>query len=76
MQGGNLNEDMQSYVDRDAAAGAVGDEGVDSPVPVSDGDFKRAVVDCVLASGDAGAGEYVPDSDEKRADSACERVAD
>ena len=70
------NEDRQSYVDRDFAAGTSGDEGDDSPVPVSDGGFEQAVVDCVLAAGDAGAGEHVPDSDEKRADSACERVAD
>ena len=76
MQGGILNEDMQSYVDRDLAAGAVGDEAVDSLVPVSDGDFERVIVDCVLAAGDAGAGEHIPDSDEKRADFACERVAD
>lgn len=76
MRGGKENEDRQSYVDRDFAAGAAGDEGVDSPVPVSDGDFKRVIVDCVLVAGDAGAGEHVPDSDEKRADSACERVAD
>jgi len=76
MQGGKENEDIQISVDRNDTAGASGDEGVDSPVPVSDGDFKRAVVDCVLADGDAGAGEYVPDSDEKRADSACERVVD
>ena len=76
MQGGILNEDMQSYVDRDLAAGAAGDEGDDSPVPVSDDDFNRAVVDCLFAAGDDGAGEHVPDSDEKRADSACERVAD
>ena len=76
MQGGILNEDMQSYVDRDLAAGAVGDEAVDSLVPVSDGDFERVIVDCVLTAGDAGAGEHIPDSDEKRADFACERVAD
>lgn len=76
MQGGILNEDMQSYVDRDLAAGAADDEGDDSSVPVSDGGFERAVVDCVLAAGDAGVGKHVPDSDEKRADSACERVAD
>ena len=76
MQGGKENEDMQRYVDCDFAAGAVGDEVVDSLVPVSDGGFKRVIVDCVLAAGDDGAGEYVPDSDEKRADSACERVAD
>ena len=55
MQGGILNEDMQSYVDRDLAAGAVGDEAVDSLVPVSDGDFERVIVDCVLVAGDAGA---------------------
>ena len=76
MQGGILNEDMQSYVDRDLAAGAVGDEAVDSLVPVSDGDFERVIVDCVLVAGDAGVGEHIPDSDEKRADFACERVAD
>ena len=67
---------MQSHVDCSFAAGVAGNECVDFPVPVSDGGFKRAVVDCVLAAGDDGAGEYVPDSDEKRADSACERVAD
>lgn len=76
MQGGILNEDMQSYVDRDLAAGAVGDEAVDSLVPVSDGDFERVIVDCVLAAGDDSTGEHVPDSDEKHADSICERMAD
>ena len=67
---------MQSRVDRSFAAGAAGNEGVDFPVPVSDGGFKRVIVDCVLVAGDAGAGEHIPDSDEKRADFACERVAD
>ena len=76
MQGGILNEDMQSYVDRDLAAGAVGDEAVDSLVPVSDGDFERVIVDCVLVAGDAGAGEHIPDSDKKCTDSVCERMAD
>lgn len=75
-KGGKENEDIQISVDRNDAAGAAGDEGDDSPVPVSDGDFKRAAVGCVLAAGDDGAGEHVPDSDEKHADSACERVAD
>ena len=75
-RGRKKNEDMQSYVGRDFAAGASGDEGDDSPVPVSDGGFKRVVVDCVLAAGDVRTGEHVPDSDEKRTDSACERVAD
>ena len=76
MQGGILNEDMQSYVDRDLAAGAVGDEAVDSLVPVSDGDFERVIVDCVLTAGDDSTGEHIPDSDKKRADSVCERMAD
>ena len=67
---------MQSRVDRSFAAGAAGNEGVDFPVPVSDGGFKRVIVDCVLATGDDGAGEHVPDSDEKHADSICERMAD
>lgn len=67
---------MQSRVDRSFAAGASGDEGVDSLVPVSGGDFKQAVVDCVLAAGDDGTGEHVPDSDKKRTDSVCERMAD
>ena len=67
---------MQSRVDRSFAAGAAGNEGVDFPVPVSGGGFKRVIVDCVLVAGDAGAGEHIPDSDEKRADFACERVAD
>ena len=76
MQGGILNEDMQSYVDRDLAAGAVGDEAVDSLVPVSDGDFERVIVDCVLVAGDDSTGEHIPDSDKKRTDSVCERMAD
>ena len=76
MQGGILNEDMQSYVDRDLAAGAVGDEAVDSLVPVSDGDFERVIVDCVLPAGDDSTGEHIPDSDKKRTDSVCERMAD
>lgn len=75
-RGRKKNEDMQSYVGRDFAAGASGDEGDDSPVPVSDGGFKRAVVDCVLAAGDDSTGEHIPDSDKKRADSVCERMAD
>ena len=76
MQGGILNEDMQSYVDRDLAAGAVGDEAVDSLVPVSDGGFKRVIVDCVLTAGDDSTGEHIPDSDKKCTDSVCERMAD
>ena len=67
---------MQSRVDRSFAAGAAGNEGVDFSVPVSDSSFKRVIVDCVLPAGDDGAGEHIPDSDEKRADFACERVAD
>ena len=67
---------MQSRVDRSFAAGAAGNEGVDFPVPVSDGGFKRVAVDCILTAGDDGADEHVPDSDEKRADSVCERMAD
>lgn len=76
MRGGKENENVQISADRDSAASAADDEGDDSSVPVSDGGFERAVVDCVLAAGDAGVGKHVPDSDEKRADSACERVAD
>ena len=34
------------------------------------------IVDCVLAAGDDGAGEHVPDSDKKCTDSVCERMAD
>ena len=67
---------MQSHVDCSFAAGAAGNEGVDFPVPVSDSGFKRVIVDCVLTAGDVRTGEHVPDSDEKRTDSACERVAD
>ena len=67
---------MQSRVECSFAAGAAGNEGVDFPVPVSDGGFKRVIVDCVLAAGDDSTGEHIPDSDEKRADFACERVAD
>lgn len=48
---------MQSRVDRSFAAGAAGNEGVDFPVPVSDGGFKRVIVDCVLAAGDDSTGE-------------------
>lgn len=67
---------MQSHVDCSFAAGAAGNEGVDFPVPVSDGGFKRVIVDCVLATGDDGTGEHVPDSDKKCTDSVCERMAD
>lgn len=67
---------MQSRVDRSFAAGAADNEGVDFPVPVSDGGFKRVIVDCVLTAGDDSTGEHVPDSDEKHADSVCERMAD
>lgn len=67
---------MQSHVDRSFAAGVAGNEGVDFSVLVSDSGFKRVIVDCVLAAGDDSAGEHIPDSDEKRADFACERVAD
>ena len=49
---------------------------VDFPVPVSDGGFKRVIVDCVLAAGDDSTGEHIPDSDKKRTDSVCERMAD
>ena len=66
---------MQSHVDCSFAAGVAGNEGVDFPVPVSDGGFKRVIVDCVLATGDDGAGEHIPDSDKKRTDSVCERMA-
>lgn len=48
---------MQSHVDRSFAAGAAGNEGVDFPVPVSDGGFKRVIVDCVLTAGDDSTGE-------------------
>ena len=67
---------MQSRVDRDVAAGAASDEGIDSPVPVSDGGFKRVAVDCILTAGDDSTGEHIPDSDKKRIDSVCERMAD
>ena len=67
---------MQSRVDRSFAAGAAGNEGVDFSVPVSDSSFKRVIVDCVLTAGDDRTGEHVPDSDEKHADSVCERMAD
>lgn len=67
---------MQSCVDRSFAAGAAGNEGVDFPVPVSDGGFKRAIVDCVLTVGDDSTGERIPDSDKKRTDFVCERMAD
>ena len=67
---------MQSRVDRSFAAGAASNEGVDFPVPVSDGGFKRAIVDCVLTAGDDSTGERIPDSDKKRTDSVCERMAD
>ena len=43
---------------------------------VSDSSFKRVIVDCVLPAGDDGAGEHIPDSDKKRIDSVCERMAD
>ena len=48
---------MQSHADCSFAAGAAGNEGVDFPVPVSDGGFKRVIVDCVLAAGDDSTGE-------------------
>lgn len=67
---------MQSRVDRSFAAGAAGNEGVDFSVPVSDGGFKLAIVDCVLTAGDDSTGEHIPDSDKKRIDSVCERMAD
>ena len=67
---------MQSRVDCSFAAGAAGNEGVDFPVPVSDGGFKRVIVDCVLAAGNDSTGEHIPDSDKKRIDSVCERMAD
>lgn len=67
---------MQSRVDRSFAAGAAGNEDVDFPVPVSDGGFKQVIVDCVLTAGDDSTGEYIPDSDKKRIDSVCERMAD
>lgn len=66
---------MQSRVDCSFAAGVAGNEGVDFPVPVSDSGFKRVIVDCVLATGDDGAGKHIPDSDKKRIDSVCERMA-
>ena len=43
---------------------------------LSDGGFKRVIVDCVLPAGDDSTGEHIPDSDKKCTDSACERVAD
>ena len=67
---------MQSRVDRSFAAGAAGNEGVDFSVSVSDSSFKRVIVDCVLAAGDDGAGKHIPNSDKKRIDSVCERMAD
>ena len=67
---------MQSRVDRSFAAGAAGNEGVDFPVPVSDGGFKRVAVDCILTAGNDSTGERIPDSDKKRTDSVCERMAD
>ena len=67
---------MQSRIDRSFAASAAGNEGVDFSVLVSDSGFKRVIVDCVLATGDDGAGEHVPDSDKKCTDSVCERMAD
>ena len=39
---------MQSHVDCSFAAGAAGNEGVDFPVPVSDGGFKRDIVASLL----------------------------
>ena len=56
---------MQSHVDCSFAAGVAGNEGVDFPVPVSDGGFKRVIVDCVLPAGDDSTGEHIPDSDKK-----------
>ena len=76
MQGGKENENIQISADRDDAAGAAGNEGVDFPVPVSDSGFKRVIVDCVLTAGDDSTGEHIPDSDKKRTDSVCERMAD
>ena len=76
MQGGKENENIQISADRDDAAGAADNEGDDSPVPVSDSGFKRVIVDCVLTAGDDSTGEYIPDSDNKRTDSVCERMAD
>ena len=67
---------MQSHVDCSFAAGAAGNEGVDFSVPVSDGGFKRVIVDCVLTAGDDSTGEHISDSDKKRTDSVCERMAD
>lgn len=67
---------MQSRVDRSFAAGVAGNEGVDFSVLVSDSGFKRVIVDCVLTAGDDSTGEYIPDSDKKRTDSVCERMAD
>ena len=67
---------MQSRVDRSFAAGAAGNEGVDFPVPVSDGGFKRVAVDCILTAGDDSTGERIPDSEKKRTDSVGERMAD
>lgn len=67
---------MQSHVDCSFAAGAADNEGVDFSVLVSDSGFKRVIVDCVLTAGDDSTGEHIPDSDKKRIDSVCERMAD
>ena len=67
---------MQSRVDCSFAASAAGNEGVDFSVLVSDSGFKRVIVDCVLTAGDDSTGEHIPDSDKKRIDSVCERMAD
>lgn len=67
---------MQSHVDCSFAAGVAGNEGVDFSVLVSDSGFKRVIVDCVLAAEDDSTGEHIPDSDKKRIDSVCERMAD
>lgn len=67
---------MQSHVDCSFAAGVAGNEGVDFSVLVSDSGFKRVIVDCVLTAGDDSTGEHIPDSDKKRTDSVCERMAD
>ena len=67
---------MQSHVDCSFAAGVAGNEGVDFSVLVSDSGFKRVIVDCVLTAGDDSTGEHILDSDKKRTDSVCERMAD
>ena len=74
---------MQSHVDRSFAAGAAGNEGVDFSVPVSDSvAVKSALAPTTPArttlwvAGDDSTGEHIPDSDKKRIDSVCERMAD